>query len=252
MQSAVGSIDTIERISTKWLARADCLLATTEEAMPPTIIRDLSDTSGYWAAVWTMCCMPDIHVICDAPIGCFNLVATAVPDYTDAIPHIENITPSVMTEQEVGGQGTGPAVKRTYEQLRDTGALAGKQVIVVSTAESEMIGSDLTDLVKQLQAGTEFYYSNSLSEDEWAGRDRVLRWLWQHYGAPHAAGAAGHIRGHDMRRRVAVVLGLSLAVALAGCTSTVTQTEAKPDAKAVPAAPDPEQIKRAAGVRRRG
>lgn len=158
--------------------------------MPPTIIRDLSDTSGYWAAVWTMCCMPDIHVICDAPIGCFNLVATAVPDYTDAIPHIENITPSVMTEQEVGGQGTGPAVKRTYEQLRDTGALAGKQVIVVSTAESEMIGSDLTDLVKQLQAGTEFYYSNSLSEDEWAGRDRVLRWLWQHYGAPHAAGAA--------------------------------------------------------------
>lgn len=76
-----------------------------------------------------MCRMPDIHVICDGPIGCFNLVATAVPDYTDAIPHIENITPSVMTEQEVGGQGTGPAVKRTYEQLRDTGVLAGKQVI---------------------------------------------------------------------------------------------------------------------------
>ena len=48
--------------------------------MPPTIIRDLSDTSGYWAAVWTMCCLPDVHVICDAPIGCFNLVATAVPD----------------------------------------------------------------------------------------------------------------------------------------------------------------------------
>ena len=83
--------------------------------MPPTIIRDLSDSSGYWAAVWSICCMPDAHVICDAPIGCFNLVATAVPDYTDAIPHIENITPSVMTEQEVGGTGTGPAVQRTYE-----------------------------------------------------------------------------------------------------------------------------------------
>ncbi|MFN8480909.1 MAG: nitrogenase component 1, partial [Kouleothrix sp.] len=152
--------------------------------MPPTIIRDLSDTSGYWAAVWTMCCLPDVHLICDAPIGCFNLVATAVPDYTDAIPHIENITPSVMTEQEVGGQGTGPAVRRTYEGLRDTGVLAGKQLIVVSTAESEMIGSDLTDLVKQLQPGTRFYYSNSLSEDEWAGRDRVLRWLWEQYGQP--------------------------------------------------------------------
>lgn len=151
--------------------------------MPPTIIRDLSDTSGYWAAVWTMCCMPDVHVICDAPIGCFNLVATAVPDYTDAVPHIENITPSVMTEQEVGGQGTALAVRRTYEQLRDTGALEGKRLIVVSTAESEMIGSDLSDLVKQLGEGTTFYYSNSLAEDEWAGRDRVLRWLWANYGA---------------------------------------------------------------------
>lgn len=156
--------------------------------MPPSIIRDLSDTSGYWAAVWAICCMPDAHVICDAPIGCFNLVATAVPDYTDAIPHIENITPSVMTEQEVGGSGTGPAVQRTYEQLRDTGVLEGKRLIVVSTAESEMIGSDHTDLVKRLQPGSTFYYSNSLAEDEWAGRDRVLRWLWQNYGGP-AVGA---------------------------------------------------------------
>ncbi len=151
--------------------------------MPPTIIRDLSDSSGYWAAVWSICCMPDAHVICDAPIGCFNLVATAVPDYTDAIPHIENITPSVMTEQEVGGTGTGPAVQRTYEGLRDTGVLEGKRLIVVSTAESEMIGSDHSDLVKRLQPGATFYYSNSLSEDEWAGRDRVLRWLWQNYGS---------------------------------------------------------------------
>ncbi|MBK9709876.1 MAG: chlorophyllide a reductase subunit Z [Kouleothrix sp.] len=161
--------------------------------MPPTIIRDLSDTSGYWAAVWTICCLPDAHVICDAPIGCFNLVATAVPDYTDAIPHIENITPSVMTEQEVGGSGTGPAVRRTYEGLRDTGALEGKTVIVVSTAESEMIGADHTDLVKQFAPGTTFYYSNSLSEDEWAGRDRVLRWLWTHYGKPYVGLGAGDL-----------------------------------------------------------
>lgn len=132
--------------------------------------------------------MPDVHVICDAPIGCFNLVGTAVPDYTDAIPHIENLTPSVMREQEVGGSGTGPSVMRTYEGLRDTGVLEGKRLIVVSTAESEMIGSDLTDLVTQLQPGTTFYYSNSLSEDEWAGRDRVLRWLWEQYGEAAAAG----------------------------------------------------------------
>lgn len=157
-------------------------------APAPTVIRDLSDTSGYWAAVWTMCAMPDVHVICDAPVGCFNLVATAVPDYTDAIPHIENITPATMTEKEVGGSGSWPTVKWTYENLRESGALEGKRVIVVSTAESEMIGSDHSALVESLAPGTTFYYSNSLSEDEWTGRDRVLRWLWDQYGRAGAAG----------------------------------------------------------------
>ncbi|MBC8160264.1 MAG: chlorophyllide a reductase subunit Z [Roseiflexaceae bacterium] len=151
--------------------------------MAPKIIRDLSDSSGYWAAIWTICPMPDVHVICDAPVGCFNLVGTAVPDYTDAIPHIENLTPATMTEQEVGGKGTSEKVRWTYENLRDSGALEGKRLIVVSTAESEMIGADHTKLVETFQPGTTFYYSNSLSEDEWTGRDRVLRWLWENYGA---------------------------------------------------------------------
>lgn len=157
--------------------------------MPPTVIRDLSDTSGYWAAIWTMCVMPDVHVICDAPIGCFNLVGTAVPDYTDAIPHIENLTPATMTEQEVGGKGTGETVRWTYQNLAALGKIDGKRVIVVSTAESEMIGSDHSSLVETLGTGTTFYYSNSLAEDEWAGRDRVLRWLWANYGQAQAASA---------------------------------------------------------------
>lgn len=152
----------------------------------PKIVRDLSDTSSYWAAVWTMCPMPDVHVICDAPIGCFNLVSTAVPDYTDAVPHIENITPSVIRDEEVGGGGTGPAVQRTYEGLRDEGLLDGKNLIVISTAESEMIGSDLSDLVNQLAPGTTFFHSESLTEDEWEGRDRVLLWLWENYGLEQA------------------------------------------------------------------
>lgn len=153
----------------------------------PNVIRDLPDTSSYWAAIWTLCPLPDVHVICDAPIGCFNLVATAVPDYTDSIPHIENVTPSVITEQEVGGAGTGPAVKRTYEGLRDEGLLEDKHLVVVSTAESEMIGSDLSDVVKTLKPGTTFFHSESLSEDEWTGRDRVLKWMWDNYGAEEAA-----------------------------------------------------------------
>jgi 3,8-divinyl chlorophyllide a/chlorophyllide a reductase subunit Z len=154
------------------------------------IIRDLSDSSSYWAAVWTLCALPDVHVICDAPIGCFNLVATAVPDYTDAIPHIENVTPSVIREQEVQGSGTAEAVRRTYENLRDAGLLEGKQLIIVSTAESEMIGSDLSDLAPQLQAGATFFHSESLSDDEWRGRDRMLRWLWEMYGRDQAAGVS--------------------------------------------------------------
>ncbi|NJL94523.1 MAG: chlorophyllide a reductase subunit Z [Anaerolineae bacterium] len=159
---------------------------------PPVarVIRDLPETSSYWAAVWTACALPDVHVICDAPIGCFNLVATAVPDYTDAIPHLQNITPSVITEQEVGGSGTGPAVQRTYEGLRDEGLLDGKRLIVISTAESEMIGSDLTDLVKTFAPGSGFFHSESLSDDEWIGRDRILLWLWEQYGAAAAQAVA--------------------------------------------------------------
>jgi chlorophyllide a reductase subunit Z len=131
-----------------------------------------------------MCAMLDVHVIADAPVGCFNLVATAVPDYTDSVPHIENVTPATMTEQEVGGKGTSDKVRWTYEGLRDAGVLDGKYVIVVSTAESEMIGADLSSVVTTLGQGTTFYWSNSLSDDEWIGRDRVLRWLWANYGAP--------------------------------------------------------------------
>lgn len=153
----------------------------------PNVIRDMSDSSSYWAAVWTLCTMPDVHVICDAPIGCYNLIATAVSNYTDVLPNIDNLTPSVIREKEVGGSGTAAAVLQTYQALQDEGKLAGKQLIVVSSAESEMIGSDLSDLVSKLKAGTTFFHSESLSDDEWTGRDRVLQWLWDTYGREQAA-----------------------------------------------------------------
>lgn len=152
------------------------------------VVRDMSDSSSYWAAVWTLCSMPDVHVICDAPIGCYNLIATAVSNYTDALPNIDNLTPSVIREKEVGGSGTGPTVLQTYQALEAAGKLAGKQLIVVSSAESEMIGSDLSDLVSKLKPGTGFFHSESLSDDEWTGRDRVLQWLWDNYGREQAAG----------------------------------------------------------------
>ncbi len=148
---------------------------------PIQLIRDLESTSGYWAAVWTICCMPDAHVICDAPIGCFNLVGTAVPDYTDAIPHIENLTPSVMREQEVTMTGTAGAVRRTVDALRQIHP--DREVIVVSTAESEMISSDHGDWLGRMEQPTPFFWSKSLEGDEYEGRERVLVWLWKQFGA---------------------------------------------------------------------
>lgn len=147
---------------------------------PIELIRDLESTSGYWAAVWTMCTMPDVHLICDAPIGCFNLVATAVPDYTDAIPHIHNITPSVMREQEVTMLGTAGAVRKAIEALRRQHP--DKQLIVVSTAESEMISSDHADWLSKMDPPVPFFWSQSLEGDEWEGRDRALVWLWKNFG----------------------------------------------------------------------
>ncbi len=147
---------------------------------PVELIRDLESTSGYWAAVWTMCAMPDVHVVCDAPIGCFNLVATAVPDYTDAIPHIHNITPSVMREQEVTMLGTAGAVRKAVDALRQIHP--DQEIIVVSTAESEMISSDHGDWLSKMSPPVPFFWSKSLEGDEWEGRDRVLVWLWKHFG----------------------------------------------------------------------
>ncbi len=155
-----------------------------ESRAPIELIRDLESTSGYWAAVWTMCTLPDVHLICDAPIGCFNLVATAVPDYTDAIPHIHNITPSVMREQEVTMLGTAGAVRRTVEALRQLHP--DKTLIVVSTAESEMISSDHSDWLSKLDPPVPFFWSQSLEGDEWEGRDRALLWLWNRFGRERA------------------------------------------------------------------
>jgi type IV pilus assembly protein PilF len=52
-----------------------------------------------------------------------------------------------------------------------------------------------------------------------------------------------------MTRRAGRVLIAVLAVALPGCTSTVTRTEAKADAKDAPAKPDAQALQRSAGVR---
>jgi chlorophyllide a reductase subunit Z len=152
---------------------------------PIKLIRDLESSSGYWAAIWAMCVMPDVHVVVDAPIGCYNLIAQAVTDYTDAIADIDNITPSVMREQEVTMLGTAGRVRATVEAVRQIHP--DKTVIVLSTAESEMISSDHGDWLSRMTPPTPFYWSRSLEGDEYSGRDRCLTWLWENFGAETAA-----------------------------------------------------------------
>lgn len=150
------------------------------------LIRDISDSSSYWGSTWVFGCLPDVHIVCDAPVGCYNLLGVAVTDYTDALPHMANLTPTSIREEDVIN-GTAQTLKRTIDDLGQLGYLEGKRLIVVSTAESEMINADHTQYLKTLDADARFFWSQSLDQDEWTGRDRALLFLWEEYGKPFAS-----------------------------------------------------------------
>jgi chlorophyllide a reductase subunit Z len=153
------------------------------------LIRDISETSSFWGATWVFGCLPDVHMICDAPIGCFAMLGLGVSDYTDAIPHIHNLTPTVIREEDVIN-GTDKALKRTVENLNALGYLERKQLIVLSSAESEMIGADHGNYLSILHPGAKFFWSQSLEQDEWLGRDRALLFAWNEFGKDQASTAA--------------------------------------------------------------
>lgn len=140
-------------------------------------VRDESAASAYWAAVNTFCALSDVHVVADAPVGCYNLVGVAVMDYTDAIPYLENFTPTSLTEKEISSSGSAETVRETLGKLSCT----DRQLILVSSAESEMIGSDHERMLKMQFPGVQFFPSDSLGKDEWQGRDRALRWLFDRF-----------------------------------------------------------------------
>ena len=140
-------------------------------------VRDESTASAYWAAVNTFCSLMDVHVIADAPVGCYNLVGVAVIDYTDAVPYLENLTPTSLTEKEIASSGSSEIVRETIEKLQ----ASGRQLILVSSAESEMIGSDHERMLKMKYPDVRFFSSNSLGENEWQGRNRSLQWLHEQF-----------------------------------------------------------------------
>ncbi|MWV53459.1 chlorophyllide a reductase subunit Z [Chlorobium phaeovibrioides] len=147
-------------------------------------IRDESTASAYWASVNTFCALSDVHVIADAPVGCYNLVGAAVMDYTDAIPYLENFTPTSLTEKEIASSGSSEIVRDTITKLQEP----GRQLILVSSAESEMIGSDHERMLAMQFPLVRFFPSHSLGENEWQGRDRALEWLFKNFddGRPAA------------------------------------------------------------------
>jgi chlorophyllide a reductase subunit Z len=140
-------------------------------------VRDESTASAYWAAVNTFCALKDVHVIADAPVGCYNLVGVAVMDYTDAVPYLENFTPTSLTEKEIASSGSTEVVCDTIDKLQ----APDRQLILVSSAESEMIGSDHERMLMMKYPDVRFFPSNSLGENEWQGRDRALRWLHEQF-----------------------------------------------------------------------
>lgn len=153
------------------------------------LIRDISDSSAFWGAAWVFSCFPDVHTICDMPIGCFAMLGIGVTDYTDALPYLPNFTPTVIREEDVIN-GTEQALRRMFNHLRDTGKLEDQHLIVLSSAESELIGADHSNLLRTLDPQARFFWSQSLEHDEWTGRDRALVFLWREYGQPRASSAA--------------------------------------------------------------
>ncbi|NJP05249.1 MAG: chlorophyllide reductase subunit Z [Chloroflexaceae bacterium] len=147
------------------------------------LIRDISDSSAFWGAAWVFGCFADMHIICDAPIGCYNLLGVAVTDYTDALPYMANLTPTSIREEDVIN-GTSQALKRTIDDLQQQGYLDHKQLVVVSSAESEMISADHQAYLSTIMPEARFFWSHALEQDEWQGRNSALRFAWEHYGTP--------------------------------------------------------------------
>lgn len=149
------------------------------------VIRDISTSSSFWGAAWVFGCFKDVHLVCDMPIGCNAMISLAVADYTDAIPYLENLTPTVIREEDVIN-GTSEVLTRTIDNLRTLGYLDNKRLIVFSSAESEMIGADHANLLQKLDPEARFFWCHSLEQDEWEGRDHAMVFVWREYGAPYA------------------------------------------------------------------
>ena len=149
-------------------------------------VTDLDHAGGDTGAMQVFASLRDANVVLDGPVGCHVMPAVAVINYTDAVPYLQNVTCSELSETEVTLSGTLGALKAKVA----TANAAGRQVFIVSTPVSELIGAAWTTEQAHVKGSALFFDSHSLDDDEWKSRDRALLFLWQnraHFVTPPEA-----------------------------------------------------------------
>ena len=138
-------------------------------------VTDLDHAGGDTGAMQVFAALRDGHVVLDGPVGCHVMPAVAVINYTDCIPYLENVTCSELSEHEVAIAGTLEAVREKVERA----SVNGRQVFIVSTPVSELIGASWSTADKDVKGSALFFDSHSLDDDDWKARDRALLFLWE-------------------------------------------------------------------------
>jgi chlorophyllide a reductase subunit Z len=149
-------------------------------------VTDLDHAGGDTGAMQVFASLRDGNVVLDGPVGCHVMPAVAVINYTDSVPYLQNVTCSELSENEVTIAGTLGVLKEKVARVN----VAGRQVFIVSTPMSELIGAAWTTLDEDVPGSPLFFNAQSLDDDEWLARDRALLFLWQnrnHFVVPPAA-----------------------------------------------------------------
>jgi chlorophyllide a reductase subunit Z len=148
-------------------------------------VTDLDHAGGDTGAMQVFASLRDGNVVLDGPVGCHVMPAVAVINYTDSVPYLQNVTCSELSENEVTIAGTLPALKEKVARAN----VPGRQVFIVSTPVSELIGATWTTTDEDVLGSPVFFNAQSLDDDEWMARDRALLFMWQnrnHFVRPDA------------------------------------------------------------------
>jgi 3,8-divinyl chlorophyllide a/chlorophyllide a reductase subunit Z len=151
-------------------------------------VTDLDHAGGDTGAMQVFASLRDANVVLDGPVGCHVMPAVAVINYTDSIPYLQNVTCSELSENEVTLAGTLGVLKEKVARAEAD----GRQVFIVSTPVSELIGAAWTTEHAHEPGSALFFDSHSLDDDEWKSRDRALLFLWQnreHFPVPPESAA---------------------------------------------------------------